>query len=173
MMMVLDKGWLRKNRQKVIYGSIGIIAAVLMLTIFSEGMFTDKNMDFNELSWEEKDDATKLCSSCSADEQECQSKMKYIITITGVDARYLSDQSKELQCKVILDGVDLWKTEGKYYCDIRDTIESWLLADIRQDHEVSVCCGTYGLEFDALDESKNQAPHVCKGGKLEALCPSG
>ena len=162
------KEWYKKD--KIIYPVLGIAAAIILLIVFSGSVFSEKNLQLTDMKWDIGGDMSSICQPCLVSEVDCLYPVTYNIVIEGIDHQYLADQSKELQCKVIVDGVDLWRDEGKYFCDLRGESHSWFMADIREEHKVQVCCGTNGLDFDPSLSTKGQPSFACKEAILKALC---
>lgn len=149
------------KRDVYIYGGLGAVSAILVLLFMPADVLSDENLKVIDMQWEED------CSGCNT---SCMGKASYNIIIANVDHTYLEDQSREVQCKVILDGVDLWSADGKYYCNIQGNMDSWLTADMREDHLVQVCCSVDGLDFDITKDSRRQPRYVCKEETLKKQC---
>jgi hypothetical protein len=159
----MKKDWLRQNRQKLVLVLLGIAAGILFLYWSSQNVFGSRNMEFRQAAWEK----SSACGSCAG---QCTADIMFSVEFIDYDYMYMYGKGKELQCKLFLDGIDLYRDKGNYYCGPAKSLDTTVSADPRQDHNITVCCSADGLDFKLDQDGKPDGEAACKTRLIQKLC---
>ncbi len=159
-----------RKREFIAYFALGIIAALAFLWFSAQNSLGENNLELEYIRWSSLADMDNICSSCHDDNIGCMQDAEFSLRFNGIDPNDLKGQNRELQCKMIIDSVDLYKEDGKYFCNFRESIESTIKLNISKAHDFMICCGSDGLDFDALKPGELQPEFVCRHSQLAALC---
>jgi len=109
---------------------VGALAGVAFL-IWSAGIgFSEENMIVEKIGWQENCNVIDVQAS-----------------FVGISEKQLSGKGQEIQCKIVLNGVDKFEHENAYYCDMKDGLKTTIQADTTLNHDVELCCG---LSFEDM-----------------------